>query len=219
MVDDPQTLRYVRDALKEAGYTPILTGDPSELSRIIQAEQPDLVLLDLLLPDTDGIELMESVPEMADLPVIFISAYGRDETIAQAFETGAEDYLVKPFSTTELVARIRAVLRRQADPNPFVLGDLTIHYDRRLVNVAGIRVELTATEYELLRVLSLNAGRVSPYVTLMRQVWGTRAYANPKLVRAFVKKLRHKLGDDASNPSYIYKERGIGYRIDQPSES
>ena len=167
--DDPQMLRYIRDALTESGFDPIVTGDPVELSSIIRAEEPELVLLDLLLPDADGIELMGNVPELSDIPVVFISAYGRDETIAKALEFGADDYLVKPFSPTELVARIRTSLRRRADPEPFLLGDLAINYDQRLVSVAGVPVELTAKEFELLRVLSLNAGRVSTFDALIRQ--------------------------------------------------
>ena len=161
--DDPQTLRYVRDTLADAGYAALVTDEHADLARIIQTEKPQLVLLDLILPGTDGIELMQTVPELADLPVIFISAYGRNETIARALEAGADDYIVKPFSPTELTARIRAALRRRADPVPMVLGDLAIDYDRRRVSVARRAVELTATEYELLRVLSLNAGRVSTY--------------------------------------------------------
>ena len=106
--DDPLTLRYVRDALAGAGYVPLVTGDPERVPDLIRSEKPRLVLLDLMLPGTDGIELMERVPELADLPVIFISGYGRDETIARALEAGAEDYIVKPFSATELTARIRA---------------------------------------------------------------------------------------------------------------
>ena len=109
--DDPQTLRYVRDALTRAGYGVAVTGDHQELAAIVRAKRPDLVLLDLILPGADGIELLECAPELADLPVIFISAYGRDETIARAFDAGAADYIVKPFSATELVARIRAALR------------------------------------------------------------------------------------------------------------
>ena len=100
--DDPQTLRYVRDALDNAGYAAIVTGDPRELPRLIRTERPDLVLLDLILPDADGIQLMGEIPELGDIPVIFVSAYGRDETIARALEIGATDYIVKPFSPTEL---------------------------------------------------------------------------------------------------------------------
>ena len=214
--DDPQTLRYVRDTLAEAGYTPIVTGDHRELAHILRAEKPALVLLDLMLPGTDGIELLETVPGLADLPVIFISGYGRDDTIARALEAGAEDYIVKPFSPTELTARIRAALRRRAEPDPFVLGDLAIDYDRRRVSVGGRPVELTATEYDLLCALSLNAGRVSSHEMLLRQVWKERGNGDPKIVRAYVKRLRRKLGDDATDPTWIFNERGVGYRMAQP---
>ena len=116
--DDPRVSRFVRDVLSEAGFDPLVTGAPQEMPRIIRTERPRLVLLDLMLPDTDGIELMGQVPELADLPVIFISGYGRDETVAKALESGAADYLVKPFSPTELVARIRAALRRRERGQP-----------------------------------------------------------------------------------------------------
>ena len=116
--DDPQALRFVRDALTEAGYAALVTGDHHDLPGLIDAERPQLVLLDLMLPDTDGIELMQHVPQLADLPVIFISAYGRDETIARALASGAADYIVKPFSPTELTARVGAALRCAGAPNP-----------------------------------------------------------------------------------------------------
>ena len=215
--DDPETLRHVRDTLADAGFAPLVTGDHREMSRILQAEKPRLVLLDLMLPGTDGVQLMQTVPELADQPVIFISGYGRDETIASALDAGADDYIVKPFSPTELVARIRAALRRRADPVPMVLGDLAIDYDRRRVTVAGRAVELTATEYELLRVLSQGAGRVLTHDTLLRRVWNGRI-ANPKIVRAYVKRLRSKLGDDAQRPAYILTERRVGYRMPGPGD-
>ena len=216
--DDPQTLRHVRDALAEAGYSPLVTGDHRELARIVRSEQPALVLLDLMLPGADGIELMQTVPELARQPVMFISAYGRDETVARALEAGATDYIVKPFSPTELVARVRAALRRRADPEPFVLGELAIDYDRRLVTVAGRAVELTPTEYELLRALSIDAGRVVTYEALLDQVWSERSTGSTRIVRAFVKQLRAKLGDDAADPSWIFNVRGVGYRMPRPGE-
>ena len=212
--DDPLMLRHLRDVLSSVGYSPLLTGDPQEVARLIKTKRPQLVLLDLVLPGTDGLELMESLPELADLPVIFISGYGRDDTIAKALEMGAADYIVKPFSTKELTARVQAVLRkRTATPKPFRLGDLAIYYRDREVSVAGQPVQLTPLEYDLLRALSINAGRVTTHDSLIRQVWRDREYANPRLVRTFVKTLRRKLGDDPQDPAYIHNVRGVGYRM------
>ncbi len=217
--DDPQTLRYVRDALAAAGYAPLVTGEHQDLARIIRAEQPDLVLLDLMLPDTDGIELMERVAELADLPVVFISGYGRDETIARALESGAADYLVKPFSATELTARVRAALRRHAEPEPFVLGELIVHYETRRVTVSGREVPLTPTEYEIMRLLSRNAGRVTSFDALLRHAWSGKDTGNINLVRNFVKKLRTKLGEEAASPIWIFNVRGVGYRMPKPPQA
>ena len=212
--DDPQTLRYVRDTLVQAGYSPLVTGDPEEVSRLIETHKPHLVLLDLMLPGTDGIELMERVPAMADLPVIFLSGYGRDQIIVRALEGGAADYVVKPFSPTELVARIEAALRQRAEPpEPYRLGDLAIHYEERRVSVAGRPAQLTATEYDLLRELAVNAGRVLTHDALLRRVWGPDNSGDSRLLRAFVKKLRRKLGDDAKSPAYIFTEPRVGYRM------
>ena len=216
--DDPRALRFVRDALAEAGYAPLVTGSPHDLPRIIRTERPRLVLLDLVLPDVDGIELMRQVPDLADLPVIFISGYGRDETVAKALDSGAADYLVKPFSPTELVARVRAALRRREEPEPFVLGRLAIDYGQRRVTLGGEEVEFTATEYELLRVLSLDAGRVVTFDTLLRRVWAKRKNADANLVRIFVRNLRRKLGDSAASPAYIFNHRGAGYRMARPAD-
>ena len=216
--DDPQALRYVRNALAPAGYSLLVTGDLKEASRLVRSEGPQLVLLDLVLPGTDGIEFMESIPEMTDLPVIFISGYGQGETIARALEAGAVDYLVKPFSAAELTARVRMALRGRARAETFVLGALAMDYEQRRVTMGGSLVQLTVTEYELLRVLSVNAGRVSTYDSLLHRVWGRRA-GDPKLVRTVVKNLRRKLGDDAASPVYVVTERGIGYRMGSPGDS
>ena len=218
--DDPETLRYVRDALAAAGYAPLVTGDPKEVSAIVRTKRPQLVLLDLMLPGTDGIALMDGLPELADLPVIFISGYGGDETVAKVLEAGAADYIVKPFSPTELTARVGAALRRRAEPEPFVLGELAIDYERRAVTVAGRAVRLTPKEYEMLRVLSTNAGRVMSYVSLLDRVWENAGNDNgdSEPVRGVVKKLRRKLGDDPAKPAWIVNERGVGYRMRTPDE-
>ncbi len=216
--DDPHTLRTVRDALTKAGYAVRVTAEPGELASLIRRERPQLVLLDLMLPGTGGIELMAEVPELSDLPVIFISGYGRDETIARAFEAGAADYIVKPFSPTELTARVGAALRTRAGAAPFVLGALAIDYARRRVTVDGRAVALTATEYEILRILSVHAGQVVTSESLLRQAWDSRDPTDTERVRAFVKQLRAKLGDDAAQPAYIFNERGVGYRMAKPGD-
>ena len=217
--DDPQTLRYVRDALSEAGFVPTVTADPEELEQLMQSRRPHLVLLDLMLPGTDGIELMENVPDLGNVPVIFISAYGRDQLIARALEAGAEDYLVKPFSPTELVARIHTALRRHmgpeldAPPEPYVLGDLTINYDERRVYLAGSPVHLTDLEYRFLSELSVNAGRLLTHDRLLSRVWGPGHPGHSGPLRTVVKNLRRKLGDKVDNPSYVFNEPRIGYRM------
>ncbi len=217
--DDPQALRQVRDALAKLGYAPVVTADPEEVYRLIEAEQPHLVLLDLMLPGTDGIELMQGIFEIADLPVIFLSVYGQDEVIARAFDTGAADYVVKPFSPTELAARIRAALRRReaaARPEPtgpYVLGELTIDYAGRRVSLAGRPVRLTAIEHQLLVELSVHAGLVLTHEHLLRRVWGLGSSGDSRPVRTAVKNLRRKLGDDASSPTYIFTELRVGYRM------
>ena len=214
--DDPRTLRFARDALAEAGFEPLVTGTPQDLGPIVRAQRPHLALLDLVLPAADGIELLRQVPELSDLPVIFISGYGRDETIVRAFEAGAVDYIVKPFSRAELVARVRAALRRREDPRPFVHGRLAIHYESRKVTVSGRPVALTPTEYELLALLSRQAGRVVRHNTLLHRVWGRGDDADVNRVRVIVRNLRRKLGDSAEDPAWIFSERGVGYRMPAP---
>ena len=220
--DDPMVLRYLRDALTNAGYLPLVSTDPNEALRLVETERPQLVLLDLMLPGSDGIELMQSIHRIADVPVVFLSAYGRDEVIAQAFETGAVDYMVKPFSPTELVARVRSAMRRQLapvqdePPEPFVLGDLTIDYAERRVSLAGQPVHLTATEHDLLVELSVNAGRVLTHDHLLQRVWGADHTGARGTVSTVVKRLRRKLGEDTNHPAYIFTARRVGYRLARP---
>ena len=217
--DEPQILRLVRNTLSDAGYTPIVTGDPDEVLHLIEQEKPHLVLLDMMLPGTDGIELMKRITEITDAPVIFLAGQGGDQIVARAFEAGADDYMVKPFSPTELAARIEAVLRRRAAPDrtkerePYVLGDLTVNYAERRVTVAGRPVRLTATEYKLLFELSINAGRVLTHDQLLGRVWGRDYSGDSPLLRSFVKKLRRKLKDDSNSPRYIFTEPRVGYRM------
>ena len=217
--DDPQALRYLRDTLAEAGYAVSVAGEPEEALRLVQRERPHLVLLDLVLPGADGLELMQSILAVANVPVIFLSGYGRDRVIAQAFELGAEDYIVKPFSPTELVARIQAALRRRTAPQrvepaePYVLGDLAIDFAHRQVTVAGEEAQLTATEYDLLAELAVNAGQVVTHEELLQRVWGPVNPGSPRTIRTHLMRLRQKLGEDGENPTYIFSEPRVGYRM------
>ncbi|MCY4621980.1 MAG: response regulator, partial [bacterium] len=223
--DEPMILRSVRDALSNAGFRTVATTEPEEALAMIGDHNPQLALLDLILPDHDGVELMEDIQAISRIPVIFLSAYGKDETIARVLEKGATDYIVKPFSPTELVARVRAALRRFGEPphpapeEPFVLGDLTIHYTERKVTISGQPTPLTPTEFDLLAALSMEAGRVLPHHRLLRQVWRNPGKpGNVRALRTLLMGLRRKLGDDATNPTYIFAEPRVGYRMPPRTE-
>ena len=213
----PPALRYMRDVLTRAGYAPVPTGDPADVPRLMAEEKPHLALLDLVLPGTDGIELMNDIRQIADVPVIFLSVYGHDETVARAFDMGAADYLVKPFSPTELAARIRAALRGGLEPSSdepsgtHVVGELSIDYARRRVTLAGEPVELTNTEYAVLYQLAVQSPRVLTHGLLLQRVWGPERGGEGSLLRNVVRKLRRKLGDDAADPRYIVTEPMVGY--------
>ena len=216
--DDPHSLRQMRDALAAAGYAPAVTAEAGDLARLVETKRPALVLLDLVLPATDGIALMQTLPALADLPVIFVSAYGRGDVVARALEAGAADYIVKPFSPAELAARVKLALARHGGPQAFRLGELVIDRATRRVTVAGRAVRLTAIEYRLLHALSLDAGGATTYESLQRRVWGERGGSHPQAVRSAVRRLRRKLGDDEGRPKYILNERGLGYRMPAPED-
>ena len=217
--DDPHTLRQVRNILSRADYDPIVTAEPDDVLELVAEHRPRLALLDVMLPGYNGIDLMKDIFSIAEVPVVFLSAYGQQETIANAFESGASDYIVKPFTPTELVARVRAVLVREEGryqpqlPEPYVLRDLKIDYETRLVTIAGRPLPLTAKEYDLLRALSLNSGRVLTHDQLLRRVWGAGKRGNVHALRTLLRRLRRKLGEDGDNPTYIFSEPGVGYRM------
>ena len=216
---EPQMLRYVRRTLSGAGFTTIVTTNPGEVEHLVEMEDPRLILLDLMPAGTDGFSLMRRVSGISDAPIILLSNRSEDDIIERAFEAGATDYVLKPFSSTELVARVRAALRRASTSGEvrpaqtYGIGDLRINYERRLVTVSGEPVQLTATEYKVLAELSVNAGRVLTYDQMLQRVWGFDYAGNPKLLQAFVKTIRRKLGDDPKAPSYIFNEFRVGYRM------
>ena len=216
---DPEVRRYILNALSEAGFTPVAANDPDEIELLAEAEDPQLLIVESMPLRCDASRLMERIRRTSDAPVIFLSANGSGQNMELAFELGAADYLVKPFTPTELVARTKAALRRRLSSSrnePFVMGDLTIDYSERRVTVAGRPVQLTATEYRLLFELSNAAGRVLTYEQLLRRAWGPLYSTDTRIVHTFVKQLRGKLGDDARCPKYIFTEPRVGYSMPRP---
>ena len=220
--DEPHIQRYLQRALSEAGYQATVTGDPSETVKLVELEEPDLVVLDLRLPGTSGFEVLQRIRELSQVPVIFLTASDSEEDAVQALKAGADDYITKPFSPSELLARIEAVLRRRATAGPsetrrsLVLEDLTVNFAEREVTLAGEPVSLSATEYKLLYELATHAGRVLTYDQILQRVWGPEYSGETELVRSFVRNLRRKLREDARNPRFILTERQVGYRMPKP---
>ena len=221
---DPEARRYVRNALQEGGFVPFVAGSPLEQESLVESVKPHLLLVEPALPQVDGLELMEAIRRITDAPVIFVSAGGDGRDMDRAFELGAADYVVKPFTPTELAARIRAALRRSQAPGrdaaskPLVLGDLVIDYSQRAVAVAGRPVQLTATEYKLLCELAGAAGRVLTHEHLLHLVWGPLYTTDIQVLQTYIKQLRGKLGDDARHPTYIFTQPRVGYRMASPRQ-
>ena len=188
-----------------------------ELDRFAE-EHPDLVILDIGIPPPDGITVCRMIRESSPVPILMLTA--RDATIdkVRALDMGADDYLTKPFDPPELVARMRALIRRTAAPaltnQPgFVLGDLSINYTTHEVRIGDQMIRLTSTEYRLLEELARNAGHTLPHHVLLDRVWGSEWDGDPNYIKVFVRRLRQKLGDDAEHPRYIETDWGIGYRM------
>ena len=218
-MDDPRVLAAMRRTLSRAGYKPLTAYDRSAMERYMGDDKPHLVLLDLSSSAAGGFQLTQRLSRDYDVPVIVLSGQGDDENIERAFEVGADDYIVKPFSPTELVARIKASLRKRIGAGQplsstlYVSGNITIDYDGRAVTVSGAPVHLTATEYELLVELSRRSGRVLTQEELLQRVWGPGYSGESQLLRSYVKSLRQKLGDNARAPTHIFTEHGVGYRM------
>lgn len=216
--DDRHVLRYLQRSLAEAGYRPITTDDVKEVARLVELEEPDLLLLDVMLSGTDGFDLLENVREYSDVPVIFLTGRGREDDIVRAFRMGADDYITKPFSRSELLARIDAVLRRRSQSKPrmreaYSLDGLTVDFIERTIVVDGRPVHLSAIEYKLLHELATHAGRVLTYDQILEHVWGKEYGGATGLLRSVVRNLRAKLGDDARHPRFVITEPQVGYKM------
>ena len=216
VVDDEVAIRrFLRVALNGQGFIVSEAATGQDALRTITLERPDLIILDLGLPDIDGVEVTRRLREWSQVPVIILSVREQEADKISALDAGADDYLTKPFGVGELLARIRTVLRRQtagiSEP-VFNLGGLTVDLTQRLVMVGGREVQLTPTEYDILKALVIHAGKVLTSRYLLRLVWG-EGYDDLHLLRVNISNLRHKLEPDPSRPTYIHTEPGVGYRL------
>ena len=216
VVDDEISIqRFLRVALNGQGFIVSEANTGQTALQAITLNRPDLVILDLGLPDMDGIEVTRRIREWSKVPIIILSVREQEDDKITALDTGADDYLTKPFGMGELLARIRTVLRRQTAGNSepiFTIGGLVVDLANRLVTVNGNEVQLTPTEYDILRALVIHAGKVLTNRQLLKEVWGV-GYDDLHILRVNVSNLRHKLEPDSSRPTYIHTEPGVGYRL------
>jgi DNA-binding response OmpR family regulator len=217
--DEPRMAQLIGMNLKMEGFQVINAVNGYQALEKVTKEMPDLVLLDIMMPDMDGFETLKKIRDISSVPVIFLSVKGEESDRVHGLDLGADDYIIKPFSPRELVSRIKAVLRRvAAEPSnqksEIVIDDeLTINFDRRLVSVRGKIVRLRPTEYRLLYQLVSNAGKLLTHETLLARVWGPEYNEEDHYVRLYITYLRQKIEKDPKNPKYILSERGLGYRF------
>jgi len=212
--DDKRTQRLMTRILQLEGYRTMKAGDGDSALSAFEEEKPDVVLLDVMMPGTDGYTVCRRIREFSSTPIIMVSAKSDDVEKAEGLDAGADDYVTKPFSAVELAARVRAALRRsQTDLSEpaFCSGELVIDFSRQRVTLSGMEVELTATEYRLLTHLARNAGRVLTPDQILEKVWGEAYVGESNLLQVNMTRLRRKLGDDPKNPRFILTRPGIGY--------
>jgi DNA-binding response OmpR family regulator len=214
--DDVRILRMVKRMLELEGFNTTVANNGESALKVFEKETPDLVLLDIMMPDLDGLAVCKRIREFSQVPVIFVTARGDDKEKVNGLNIGADDYVTKPFSAGELAARVRAVLRRaegqeQPAESTFHQKDLSVDFVSDRVMVKDNELKLTSTEYRLLSHISLNAGRVVTPDQLLHKVWGEEYIGAPHLLQVNIARLRKKLGDDAKRPSYIITRPGIGY--------
>jgi two-component system KDP operon response regulator KdpE len=221
--DEPQIRRALRTALEAHGYEVITAGNSEGGLQEVAERDPDIVLLDVRLPDLEGTEMLERLRGWSEVPIIMLSVRDAQMEKVKALDAGADDYVTKPFGMPELLARIRSALRRAAPgpPGPSIVGfgPLRLDLPRRLVTLDREPVHLTPTEYALLELLATNPGKLLTHGFLLQRVWGGAYGAQPHYVREYVRQLRRKLRDDAAAPRFIATEQGVGYRwLPEPDE-
>jgi two-component system KDP operon response regulator KdpE len=216
VVDDERAIRRFLKVSLANQYEVLEAVNGEQTLQAVATEHPDLVILDLGLPDMDGVEVTRRLREWTTIPIIVVSVREREDDKVAALDAGADDYLTKPFGVSELMARIRVAVRRSTQPDNepvFQMGDLSVDLARRIVTVHGKPVTLTPTEYDILRTLVQNAGKVLTHRQLLRAVWGTAYEAETHILRVNVSNLRGKIEPDPARPTYIVTEPGVGYRL------
>lgn len=217
VIDDERAIRrFLRGALTAHSYTVSEAASGQEGLNAVMANRPDLIILDLGLPDIEGVEVIRQLREWSQIPIIILSVRERDVDKVAALDAGADDYLTKPFSVDELLARLRVAMRRAIQPSTepvFTTDRLTVDLGRRVVTIANEEVQLTPTEYDLLKLLVTHAGRVITHQQILRQVWGVGYAKDISLLRVNVSNLRRKIEPDPTRPHYILTEPGVGYRL------
>jgi two-component system KDP operon response regulator KdpE len=220
--DEPQIRRFLRVGLEGHGYAVLEAACAQDGMRAAVAQRPDLVVLDLGLPDREGFEVLAALREWSQVPVFVLSVRNREAEKVRAFELGADDYIVKPFGMAELLARITAALRRRAQAEReepvFRVGGLEVDLGRRVVRVEEVEVRLSPKQYRLLRILVSHAGKVVTHRQLLREVWGAAHVDDVQYLRVFMRKLRGRLEADPARPRYLLTELGVGYRLRTPDQ-
>lgn len=220
--DEPPIRRFLRTTLTAAAYRVVEAETATLALRLLAREKPDLLILDLGLPDRGGLELIAEIRKISQVPILVLSARHDERSKVEALDLGADDYIAKPFGMAELMARLRAALRHafhaQGESPVFVSGDLSIDLVRRRVSRAGSEVKLSPKEFELLRHLVMHAGKVLTHRHLLREVWGPAQADEIQYLRVFIRGLRQKLERDAARPTHILTETGVGYRLQLPTE-
>jgi two-component system, OmpR family, KDP operon response regulator KdpE len=220
--DEPPIRRFLHTTLAAAGYRVVEAGTATQASRSLADGKPDLLILDLGLPDRSGFELITEIRKTSAVPILVLSARHDERSKVEALDLGADDYLAKPFGMAELMARLRAALRHalqaQGEFPVYVSGDLSVDLVRRRVSRAGHEVKLSPKEFDLLRHLVMQAGKVLTHRHLLRAVWGPAQADEVQYLRVFIRGLRHKLEPDPARPTHILTETGVGYRLQLPPE-
>lgn len=220
--DETSIARFMSNVLEKEGYRVLLAASGAEALSTMSSQCPDLVILDLGLPDMDGMDVLSEIRAWTQTPVLVVSARMQESDKVQAFDRGSDDYITKPFGTNELLARIRTALRHARNATPhqeiaatgkYTVGDLEVDYDQYRVRLGGQDVGLTLSEFRIVALLAKYAGKVLTYPFIMKEIWGPHAGTDNQILRVNMSNIRHKIEQDQASPRYLFTEVGVGYRI------